>query len=120
MKKVLIMALAIFFATQMEAKCNEVCGSQVTMGYVKKGSGHAGGAKAPIRPWYINQEENVITMSATPCDYTLSLYDEDGEVVYSVFVPAGTTQVVLPSTLSGSFELRFETDTYYYYGYIDL
>ena len=114
------MALAIFFATQMEAKCNEVCGSQVTMGYVKKGSGHAGGAKAPILPWYINQEENVITMSSTPCDYTLNLYDEDGYVVYSAFVPAGTTQVVLPSTLSGSFELRFETDTYYYYGYIDL
>ena len=28
--------------------------------------------------------------------------------------------IVLPSTLSGSFEIRFETDTYYYYGYIDL
>ena len=63
---------------------------------------------------------NVITMEATPCDYTLSLYDEDEDVVYSVFVPAGTTQLVLPTTLSGSFELRFETETYYYYGFIYL
>ena len=76
--------------------------------------------KTPIRPWYIDVTNNIITMSATPCDYTLYLYDEDGEVAYSVFVPAGTTQVILPTTLSGDFELRFETDTYYYYGYISL
>ena len=79
-----------------------------------------GGNKSPIRPWYIDQDGNELTMSATPCDYTLNLYDEDDEVVYSVFVPAGSTMIVLPSTLSGSFEIRFETDTYYYYGYIDL
>ena len=79
-----------------------------------------GHTKSPIRPWYIDLTDNVITMSSTPCDYTLNLYDEDGEVVYSAFVPAGTTQVVLPTTLTGSFELLFETDTYYYYGYIEL
>ena len=117
MKKVLFMALAIFFATQMEAKCN---GNQITMGHSTIGNTHSGGAKSPMRPWYIDQEGNVLTMSATPCDYTLNLYDMDSEVVYSVFVPAGTTQVVLPTTLTGSFELRFETDTYYYYGYIEL
>lgn len=83
-------------------------------------STHQGGNKAPTRPWYIDLTDNVITMDATPCDYTLNLYDEDDEVVYSVFVPAGTTMIVLPSMLSGSFELRFETDTYYYYGYINL
>ena len=117
MKKVLFVALAIFFAIHMEAKCN---GNQITMGHSTIGSTHSGGAKAPVRPWYIDQEGNVLTMSATPCDYTLSLYGEDGEIAYSVFVPAGITQIVLPSTLSGSFELRFETDTYYYYGYIEL
>ena len=53
-------------------------------------------------------------------DYTLTLYDENDVLVYSVFVPAGTTQVVLPATLSGNFEIRFETATYYYYGYISL
>ena len=83
-------------------------------------SGIPGNVKTPVRPWIIDVTNNVITMSATPCDYTLYLYDEDGEVAYSVFVPAGTTQVILPTTLSGDFELRFETDTYYYYGYISL
>ena len=76
--------------------------------------------KSPVRPWSIDLTDNVITMPATPCDYTLNLYDEDGEVVYTVFLPAGTTQVVLPTTLSGDFEIRFETATYYYYGFISL
>lgn len=38
----------------------------------------------------------------------------------SLNVAAGTTQIVLPSTLSGDFELRFVGDTYYYIGYISL
>ncbi len=120
MKKLFLMTLALIFTLQIESKCTEVCSDQVTMGYIKKGSGHAGNVKSPVPCWYIDLDDNVITMSATPCDYTLYLYDEDGEVAYSVFVPAGTTQVILPTTLSGDFELRFETDTYYYYGYISL
>jgi len=79
-----------------------------------------GHPKSPIEPWYIDQNGYVLTMSATPCDYTLTLYDENDVLVYSVFVPAGTTQVVLPATLSGIFEIRFETATYYYFGYISL
>ena len=79
-----------------------------------------GHSKNPVLPWYVDITNNVISMEATPCDYTLNLYDEDEDVVYSVFVPAGTTQVILPTTLSGNFELHFETDTYYYYGFIYL
>jgi len=117
MKKILLCLSMLFcFSIYSKAEC---CGA-VGLNHHPKGGTHAGGAKAPVLPWFIDLTDNIITMSATPCDYTLSLYDEDNEVVYSVFVPAGTTQVVLPSTLSGSFELRFETDTYYYYGYIDL
>ncbi len=37
-------------------------------------------------------------------------------MVYSTFLPSGTTQVILPSTLSGSFEIRLVGDTYYYRG----
>jgi hypothetical protein len=95
-------------------------GNDVPLNHQPIGTSHDGNPKAPAAPWYITQDEYVLTMSATPCDYTLSLYDEDDVLVYSVFVPAGTTQVVLPATLSGNFEIRFETATYYYYGYISL
>ena len=95
-------------------------GNDVPLNYQPNGSIIGGNPKTPAYPWYITQDGNVLTMSATPCDYTLSLYDEDDELVYSAFLPAGTTQVVLPTTLSGTFEIRFETDTYYYFGYISL
>lgn len=77
---------------------------------------------APARPWYITQDENVFTLSATPEDYTLVLLDEDDEVVYSDTLLSGSTMFVLPSTLSGNFELRLIpfASTYYYRGYLEL
>ena len=79
-----------------------------------------GNTLAPPCPWYIYEDNFVLTLPAFEDDYTLELRDENGVVVYSVFVPAGTTMVVLPSTLSGSFEIRLVGDSYYYRGYIDL
>lgn len=95
-------------------------GDGIPLNYQPQGSTHGGHGKAPARPWYIDLNDNIITMSATPCDYILNLYDEDDDIVYSAFVPAGTTQIVLPTILFGEFELRFETDSYYYYGFITL
>jgi hypothetical protein len=83
--------------------------------------GHSG-PYAPARPWYITQDEKVFTLAATPEDYTLVLLDEDGEVIYSDTLISGSTMFVLPSTLSGSYELRLMplASTYYYRGYITL
>jgi hypothetical protein len=83
------------------------------------GNGHT---YAPPRPWYITQDENVFTLSATPEDYTLVLLDEDDEVVYSDTLLSGSTMFVLPSTLSGNFELRLIpfASTYCYRGYLEL
>ncbi len=93
---------------------------RIPLKHVVVGSTHGGNGKSPIQVWDVEQEGNILTMTATPCDYTLNLYDEDGDVVYTAFIPAGTSSVILPATLSGDFEIRFETDTYYYYGFISL
>lgn len=53
-------------------------------------------------------------------DYTLQLLDEDGVVVYSVNCLSGTTQVVLPSTLTGDYEIMVIRGGTYYVGYIEL
>jgi hypothetical protein len=93
---------------------------QVPMQIIKKDGLGNGNTLAPPRPWYITQNDYTLTMPAFEDDFTLELLDEDGAVVYSAFVPAGTTMIVLPSTLSGDFELRLVADTYYYRGYITL
>ena len=92
----------------------------IPMQIVNQGGIGGGNTLAPARPWYITQDDYTLTMPAFEDDFTLELLDEDGVVVYSVYVPAGTTQIVLPSTLSGDFELRLVADTYYYRGYISL
>lgn len=114
--KILLFCISMLFCLSTIA----YAGNDVPMTYQPQGATHGGNPKSPANIWHIDQDDNVLTMSATPCDYTLSLYDEDDDLVYSVFIPSGTTQVVLPASLSGNFEIRFETITYYYYGYISL
>lgn len=79
-----------------------------------------GNTLAPPRPWYIFQDDYVLTLPGFGDDYALELRDEDGTVAYSTDVSAGITTVVLPSTLSGEYELRLIpfSATYYYRGYL--
>ena len=93
---------------------------QIPIRIIDPGASSEGSTLAPPRPWYITQDDYVLTLPAFEEDYTLELRDENDVVIYTDYVPAGTTQVVLPSTLSGDFELRLVADTYYYIGYISL
>ena len=92
----------------------------IPMQIIKDAGPEGGNTLAPPRPWYMTQNDYTLTMPAFEDDFTLVLLDEDGVVVYTTYVPAGTTMIVLPSTLSGDFELRLVGDTYYYRGYISL
>ena len=94
--------------------------NQVSMQIVNQTPMGDGATYAPPRPWYIIQDGYVLTLPAFDEDFTLQLLDEDETVVYSTYVPAGTTQVILPSTLSGDFEIRLIPflATYYYRGYL--
>lgn len=91
-------------------------GHQIPMHIIDEHGLGNGQTYAPPRPWYITQDDYVLTMPAFEEDYILELRDENDVVVYTDYVPAGTTQIVLPSTLSGDFELRLVCDTYYYRG----
>jgi len=67
-------------------------------------------------------EDYTLSFEANHPDYVLIIRDEDGSVVYNAVVPAGTSTVVLPATLSGDFELRLYPDgtAYFFYGYINI
>lgn len=99
---------------------NSLWAQEIPMQIIKENGPEGGNTLAPPRPWYITQNDYTLTLPAFEDDFTLVLLDEDGVVVYSTFVPAGTTMIVLPSTLSGDFELRLVGDTYYYRGYLTL
>ena len=82
--------------------------------------GGPGGHKSPVCVPIVYQDGNVLTFE-TPCDgCTLQLVDEDDDVVYSIVIPAGTTTLVLPATLSGTFELQIIRDNWLFYADIIL
>ena len=53
-------------------------------------------------------------------DFTLTIYDGNGIPVFMDSISSTTIQVNLPGTLTGNYELRLDTDDYYYVGDIVL
>lgn len=57
----------------------------------------------------------------TPCDgCVLRLLDENDIVVYSTIIPTSTTELVLPSYLSGDYEIQIVQGNLYFWGYVNL
>lgn len=90
------------------------------LGIIDPTSQFPGENKAPVAKPLVWQDGYQLTLSNIFIDYIFCLFDEDGELVYSTYVPAGTTVVYLPTTLSGEFEIRLVTSSFYFYGYITL
>ena len=117
MKKILLCISMLFcLSCIVPAECKTV----VQLYHQIKGTGHGTIPKNPYQPWFIELDDHVITMLPTMYDYDFNVYDSNGVSLFLLYVPAGTTEIILPSTLTGYFEIRFETATYYYYGFITL
>ena len=53
-------------------------------------------------------------------DYTLTIYDGNGIPVYISAISSATTQIDLPNSLSGEYELRLDADDFYYVGDVEI
>lgn len=76
--------------------------------------------KSPVVEPNVYIEGNVLTFE-TSCDgCVLQLVDEEDDVVYTIVIPAGTTTLVLPATLEGTFELQIIDGEWLFYADIEL
>lgn len=71
--------------------------------------------KSPVKPPQATLDGYTLTFSSSHPAYTLTLFNEDGYVVYQTAVPAATSTVVLPSTLTGTFVLTLDFGGGYYF-----
>ena len=71
--------------------------------------------KSPILVPTVSLDDHTLYIYDVAYDLTLVLVDEDDEVVYSVFVPANTSSVVLPSWLECDYQLLLIPDEDYYF-----
>ena len=88
--------------------------------YEDPNNGNDGQHKGSVPIPNISQDDYSLIFN-TPCDgCTLRLLDEDGFVVYSTVIPMGTTNLVLPSWLSGEYEIQIIQGYWLFTGFISL
>ena len=81
------------------------------------GNGHG---KTSMCPPVVYIEDYTLSFEANHPEYVLYIKDEDDNVVYSTTVYSTQTQVVLPSTLSGDYQIELVMGYWLFTGYITL
>lgn len=81
------------------------------------GNGHP---KSPIEPPTVYIENDTLMFEADHPEYVLNIKDEEDEVVYTTSVYSSVTQVILPSSLSGNYEIELIMGNWKFTGYITL
>ena len=76
--------------------------------------------KSPVQVPTVYIEDYTLTFEAYHPDYILYIKDEDGDVVFTTTVYSAQTQVVLPSTLSGDYEVELVMGNWLFTGWINL
>lgn len=95
-------------------------GINLQVGYIDPTEGNDGQQKSPILVPKISLDGYSIIFD-TPCDgSTLRLVDDNDNLVYSTVIPTGTTNMVLPSFLSGYYKIQIIQGNLCFYGYIVL
>ena len=90
----------------------------LTLYFDYNGSGSTGILKSPPTVPTVSYDGNTLHIDGTHDEYRLSLSDSNGVIVFETYVGANTSVVYLPTTLSGTYELRLSTNSYYLVGYI--
>ena len=81
--------------------------------------GHPPG-KSPIQPPTVYIEDHTLSFAVDHPDYLLNIKDEDGDVVFTTVVYSAQTEVVLPLTLSGDYEIELVMGNWLFSGWINL
>ena len=82
--------------------------------------GGPGYPKTPITAPKVYIDDYTLLFEANHPEYVLYIKDEDDNVVYSTTVYSTQTQVVLPSTLSGDYQIELIMGYWHFTGWINL
>lgn len=79
-----------------------------------------GFGKTSTYPPLVYIEDYTLSFEVNHPEYVLYIKDEDDNVVYSTVVSSTQTQVVLPSTLSGDYQIELVMGYWLFTGWINL
>ena len=112
--------LSFVFVTMAAQTPGDGTSISFTTEYVGTGSQLPSGPKTPITPPEVSIYGHTLYFTGSHAEFLLTLTDEDDEVVFSTIVYDTDTQVVLPSSLTGTFELQLYYGIYCFVGEITL
>ena len=116
MRKLTILALALFMSVIMRAseKITFQCSGfdDITVGHPIP--------KSPMQAPTVYIEDYTLSFAVGHPEYVLQITDEDGDVVYTTTIFSSLTDVILPSTLSGNYEIQLTMGNWLFTGYITL
>lgn len=119
MKKKLLLATLCLMAT--------VCGNALTLTHIDFQVSitenlplSPGGKKSPMNPPTVSIEDYTLFFDTAHPDYVLHIKDEEGNLVFTTMVYSAQTQVVLPSTLSGDYQIELVMGNWLFIGWISL
>ena len=118
-KKILFAAFMMMSLPHCSLQVNAVP-APVTLevGYIDPKGDQGGPSRGPVLVPEIDIEDYTLSFDTSCYGCTLTLLDENGEVAYTTVVTSST--LVLPSTLSGEYEIQLipASGDYYFYGYV--
>jgi hypothetical protein len=82
--------------------------------------GGPGNPKTPMTAPKVYIDDYTLLFAVDHPDYVLYIKDEDDNVVFSTVVYSAQTQVVLPSTLSGNYQIELVMGNWLFKGWINL
>lgn len=74
--------------------------------------------RGPVDVPTVYLDDYTLTFETNHPEYVLYIKDEYETVVYSMVVTSAMTEVVLPSTLSGDYEIQLVMGNWCFWGYI--
>ena len=117
MKKLLLFLFAAFILST-DVSAQELV--QLTMSIIDEQPGTNGFPRTPITTPIVYIDDYTLLFEANHPEYVLNIKDENNVVVYSTVVSTTQTQVVLPSTLSGDYQIELVMGNWLFMGWINL
>ena len=118
MKKFLLMIVGAFMlSTSLWAKTIVPLSVNIEENDQPGGNGNP---RTPIEVPLVYIEDYTLSFETNHPDYVLTLKDEDGDVVYTTTVFSTDIEVILPSTLSGDYEVNLVMGNWLFTGWINL
>lgn len=115
-KNLLLVLFALFMSTSVMAW--ELI--PLSVNYDEEQPLGPGNPKTPITAPTVYIDDYTLLFEANHPEYVLNIKDEDDNVVYTTTVYSTQTQVVLPSTLSGDYQIELIMGYWHFTGWINL